>query len=115
MVQGGGYTTGLIKKDGQKSAIILESNVGLQNTRGTVAMARTSEPNSATSEFFVNLIDNTSLDYQSASRPGYAVFGKVLSGIDVIDSIAAQPTATVEINENVPTADVTINFALQTQ
>ena len=115
VVQGGGYTTGLIKKDGQKSAIILESNVGLQNTRGTVAMARTSEPNSATSEFFVNLIDNTSLDYQSASRPGYAVFGKVLSGIDVIDSIAAQPTATVEINENVPTADVTINFALQTQ
>ena len=78
-------------------------------------MARTSEPNSATSEFFVNLSDNTALDYQSASTPGYAVFGKVLSGIDVIDSIAALPTATVGINENVPTTDVTIIFAQQTQ
>ena len=115
VVQGGGYTKDLIKKDGQKSAITLESNVGLQNKRGTVAMARTSEPNSATSEFFVNLSDNTALDYQSASTPGYAVFGKVLSGIDVIDSIAALPTATVGINENVPTTDVTIIFAQQTQ
>ena len=70
VVQGGGFTKGLVKKDGQKSAITLESNVGLQNKRGTVAMARTSEPNSATSEFFVNLIDNTALDYQSASTPG---------------------------------------------
>jgi cyclophilin family peptidyl-prolyl cis-trans isomerase len=78
-------------------------------------MARTSEPNSATSEFFVNLTDNTALDYQSASTPGYAVFGKVLSGMDVIDSIAALPTATFGIFENVPTTDVTINFALQTQ
>jgi peptidyl-prolyl cis-trans isomerase A (cyclophilin A) len=115
VVQGGGYTKGLIKKDGQKSAITLESNVGLQNKRGTVAMARTSEPNSATSEFFVNLSDNTALDYQSASTPGYAVFGKVLSGLDVIDSIAALPTATVGINENVPTTDVTIIFAQQSQ
>jgi peptidyl-prolyl cis-trans isomerase A (cyclophilin A) len=115
VVQGGGYTKGLVKKDGQKAPIVLESNVGLQNTRGTVAMARTSELNSATSEFYVNLSDNASLDYLSPSLPGYAVFGKVLSGMDVIDSIAALPTATVGINENVPTTDVTINFALQTQ
>jgi peptidyl-prolyl cis-trans isomerase A (cyclophilin A) len=115
VVQGGGYTKGLVKKDGQKTAIVLESNVGLQNTRGTVAMARTSELNSATSEFYVNLSDNASLDYLSPSLPGYAVFGKVLSGMDVIDSIAALPTANVGINENVPTTDVTINFALQTQ
>jgi len=115
VVQAGGYTTGLIKKEGQKPAITIESNVGLQNTRGTVAMARTSEPNSATSEFFVNLSDNSALDYQSASMPGYAVFGKVSSGLDVIDSIAALPTTTVGSNENVPTTDVTINFALQTQ
>jgi peptidyl-prolyl cis-trans isomerase A (cyclophilin A) len=115
VVQGGGYTKGLVKKDGQKAPIVLESNVGLQNTRGTVAMARTSELNSATSEFYVNLSDNASLDYLSTSLPGYAVFGKVLSGMDVIDSIAALPTATVGINENVPTTDVTINFALQTQ
>jgi peptidyl-prolyl cis-trans isomerase A (cyclophilin A) len=115
VVQGGGFTKGLVKKDGQKAAIVLESNVGLQNTRGTVAMARTYEPNSATSEFFVNLIDNTALDYQSASTPGYAVFGKVLNGMDVIDSIAAVPTATVGIFENFPTTDVTINFALRTQ
>jgi len=78
-------------------------------------MARTSEPNSATSEFYVNLSDNASLDYLSASLPGYAVFGKVLSGMDVIDSIAALPTTNVGINENVPTTDVTINFAFQTQ
>ena len=115
VVQGGGFTTGLIKKDGQISPIFLETNLGLQNKRSTVAMARTSDPNSATSEFFVNLSDNPLLDYQSASNPGYAVFGKVLTGMDVIDSIATLPTSTVGSFENVPTTDVTINFAIQTQ
>lgn len=63
----------------------------------------------------MNLSDSVFLDYQSASMPGYAVFGKVLSGMDVVDSIAALPTATVGSNGNVPIADVTINFAQQTQ
>ena len=115
VVQGGGYTAGLVKKDGQLAPIRLESNMGLLNTRGTLAMARTTEPNSATAEFYVNLLDNPSLDYQSASSPGYAVFGKVISGIDVVDAIAAVPTATVGPNQNVPVSDVTISLALQTR
>ena len=115
VVQGGGYTSGLIKKDGQLAPIALESDKGLLNTRGTLAMARTTEPNSATAEFFVNLVDNPSLDYQSASSPGYAVFGKVISGSDVVDAIAAVPTATVGPNQNVPVSDVTISLALQTR
>lgn len=114
VVQGGGYTTGLVKKAGQVAPIALESNKGLLNTRSTVAMARTSVPDSATSEFFVNLVDNPSLDYQSASNPGYAVFGKVLQGMDVVDAIAAMPTGTVGIFADVPTADVTITLAVQT-
>jgi cyclophilin family peptidyl-prolyl cis-trans isomerase len=93
----------------------LESNKGLLNTRSTVAMARTSVPDSATSEFFVNLVDNTSLDYQSAASPGYAVFGKVVKGMDVVDAIAAVPTGTVNGVADVPTAEVTITLAVQTQ
>ena len=115
VVQGGGYTAGLIKKEGQLAPIALESNKGLINTRGTLAMARTTEPNSATAEFFVNVVDNPSLDYESASSPGYAVFGKVTSGIDVVDAIAVLPTATVGANQNVPVSDVTISLALQTR
>ena len=115
VVQGGGYTTGMVKKAGQSAPIALESNKGLLNTRSTVAMARTDVPDSATSEFFVNLVDNTSLDYQSAASPGYAVFGKVVRGMEVVDAIAAVPTGTVNSAQNVPTSDVTISLALQTQ
>ncbi len=115
VVQGGGYTTGLVNKPGQVAPITLESNNGLTNVRGSLAMARTDAPNSATSEFFVNLVNNTALDYQSAAAPGYAVFGKVVSGLDVVDAIAAVPTGTVGGVPDVPTADVTITLALQTQ
>lgn len=115
VIQGGGYTTGLIKKAGQVAPIALESNKGLLNARSTLAMARTSAPDSATSEFFINLVDNTSLDYQSAASPGYAVFGKVVQGMEVVDAIATTATATVNIFANVPTMDVTILFAVQTQ
>ena len=115
VIQGGGYTTTLAKKDGQLAPISLESNRGLLNMRSTVAMARTSEPNSATSEFFVNLVDNAQLDYQNPNNPGYAVFGRVVRGMDVADSIAAQPTATVGVAQNVPVNDVLINLALQTR
>ncbi|NBT54726.1 MAG: peptidyl-prolyl cis-trans isomerase [Betaproteobacteria bacterium] len=115
VVQGGGFTAGLVDKEPKSASIALESNRGLSNTRSTVAMARTADPNSATSQFFVNVVDNVALDYQNADNPGYAVFGRVVSGMDVVDAIAAVPTATVGLSQNVPTADVTINLALQTR
>jgi peptidyl-prolyl cis-trans isomerase A (cyclophilin A) len=87
MIQGGGMTT-----DGSEklthSPIAIESDNGLSNTRGTVAMARTSEPNSATSQFYINHVDNTFLDYVDTRNPGYTVFGKVLEGMDTVDAIA---------------------------
>jgi peptidyl-prolyl cis-trans isomerase A (cyclophilin A) len=112
-VQGGGYTPGLIKKAGQLAPIALESNNGLSNTRGTLAMARTSVPDSATSEFYVNLVDNRGLDYQSPTKPGYAVFGKVVNGLDVIDKIAVLQTASINGFADVPVTDVTLELALQ--
>jgi peptidyl-prolyl cis-trans isomerase A (cyclophilin A) len=115
MVQGGGYTTGLVKKAGQLAPITLESNKGLSNLRGTIAMARTDVPNSATSEFFINVVDNQFLDYKNAGSPGYAVFGKVVQGLEVPDAIIAQPTHTLNGFNDVPVADVTITSAKQTQ
>jgi cyclophilin family peptidyl-prolyl cis-trans isomerase len=113
VAQGGGYTSGLVKKAGQSAPITLESNKGLSNLRGTVAMARTNDPNSATSEFFVNLVANTFLDYQSAASPGYAVFGSVIQGMDVIDAIAAKSTGTQNGFTDVPLTDVTVTSASQ--
>lgn len=115
VAQGGGYTAGLVKKPGQLAPIALESNKGLLNSRSSLAMARTSAPNSATSEFFINLVDNPTLDYESEAKPGYAVFGKVVQGMDIVDAIAAVPTAAVDGLANVPVTDVTINLVLQTQ
>jgi peptidyl-prolyl cis-trans isomerase A (cyclophilin A) len=112
MVQGGGFTTGMVAKTDLNAPIALESNNGLRNTRGTVAMARTSLPNSATSQFFINTVDNAFLDY-SSSNSGYAVFATVLTGMDVVDAIAAVTTQTVGLNENVPVTDVTITQAKQ--
>lgn len=115
MIQGGGYTTGLVKKAGQSAAIELESNKGLSNLRGTLAMARTNVFNSATSEFFINVVDNTFLDYKNAGNPGYAVFGKVVQGMDVVDAIVAEPTGVLNGFVDVPLADVVIKLVLQTQ
>jgi cyclophilin family peptidyl-prolyl cis-trans isomerase len=115
VAQGGGYTRGLVKKPGQLEPIALESNNGLLNTRSTLAMARTNLPNSATSEFYINLVDNPSLDFQSAANPGYAVFGRVVSGMDTLDKIAAQPTALIGGFRDVPTSDITIQLVLQIQ
>ena len=112
MFQGGGYTTGLVKKDGQKDPIVLESNSGLTNLRGTVAMARTNDPNSATSEFFINHVDNGFLNY-SATNPGYAVFGKVVQGMEVVDVIASKATAVTNGFSDVPKEDVAITAVLQ--
>ena len=113
VVQGGGYTTGLVKKTGQLSPIVLESNKGLLNVRGSLAMARTNVFNSATSEFFVNLVDNTFLDYRNAANPGYAVFGRVVQGMDVVDLIASNPTGVFNGFSDVPLADVLVNLAVQ--
>jgi len=115
VVQGGGYTTGLVKKPEQSAPIELESNKGLSNLRGSLAMARTNLPNSATSEFFINLVNNVSLDYKNAANPGYAVFGKVVQGMDVVDAIAAEPTGVVGGFSDVPLADIKISLALQSK
>jgi len=115
VVQGGGYTTGLVKKTEQSAPIELESNKGLSNVRGSLAMARTNLPNSATSEFYINLVNNVSLDYKNAANPGYAVFGKVVQGMDVVDAIAAEPTGVVGGFSDVPLADITLSLALQTK
>jgi peptidyl-prolyl cis-trans isomerase A (cyclophilin A) len=115
VVQGGGYTTGMIKKIDQAGPIELESNKGLSNLRGTLAMARTNLPNSATSEFYINLVDNVSLDFKNTANPGYAVFGKVIQGMSVVDAIAAQPTGVFGDLRDVPLSDITLSLALQTQ
>lgn len=96
VVQAGGYTADGTEKV-TNAAIKLESNNGLSNTAGTIAMARMTSPNTATSQFFINLVDNSDLDYKSSSSPGYAVFGKVVSGMDVVNSIAGVETATRDI------------------
>ena len=88
VIQGGGFTEDLAQKDNH-DPITLESNNGLLNVRGTVAMARTAEPDTATSQFYINLVDNTHLDYVSDAAPGYCVFGAVISGMEVADAIAA--------------------------
>lgn len=115
VVQAGGYTSGMVAKAGQSSAIALQSNNGLSNLRGSVAMARQPDPyhDSATSEFFINLVDNTFLDYQSANAPGYAVFAKVVQGMDVADKMATLPTGRSGGHTDVPLTDVTITAAQQ--
>ena len=115
VVQGGGYTTGMLKRTASVGPIELESNKGLSNLRGTLAMARTNVPNSATSEFFINLVDNLSLDYKNAANPGYAVFGKVVQGMEVADAIAAQATGVRFGFADVPLEDITITLAVQSR
>ena len=93
MVQAGGFGVNEKTKPGTVSAIVNEADNGLSNQRGTLAMARTSDPDSATAQFFINHQDNPFLD-KSASSAGYAVFGKVIKGMDVVDLIAQLPTTT---------------------
>lgn len=92
--QGGGYTAlEAPAKPGQRAPIPIESNNGLKNIRGTIAMARDAEPNTATSEYFVNLRDNPSLDYPGRDGYGYCVFGRVVEGLDMLDALAGLETA----------------------
>lgn len=112
VIQGGGFTAGLEHK-ATRPPIRNESDNGLSNTRGTIAMARTGDPNSATSQFYINLKDNLSLDARPG-MPGYAVFGNVISGMDVVDKIAVVKTHTAQAPDgprmgNVPLEPVVIN------
>jgi peptidyl-prolyl cis-trans isomerase B (cyclophilin B) len=112
MIQGGGFAPGMKQKPTRKP-IANEAANGVKNARHTVAMARTSEPHSATSQFFINLADNAFLDYKGPSPQGYgyAVFGKVVRGGDIVDRIAGVPTGRSGSHENVPTPDVVIERA----
>jgi cyclophilin family peptidyl-prolyl cis-trans isomerase len=109
MVQGGGFTPELEEKPTQ-GPIKSEASNGLRNSRGTVAMARTNNPDSADSQFFVNLRDNHRLDY-GIGGAGYTVFGQVIEGMEVVDRIAAVPTASRGPHENVPQMAVVIKKA----
>lgn len=110
MVQGGGFDRDMKEKP-TRAPIPLESQNGLKNTVGTVAMARTSNPNSATAQFFVNVVDNPNLDYPQPDGNGYAVFGKVVEGMDTIDKIKTVPTTAYGSLRNVPAAPVVIESA----
>ena len=107
MIQGGGFTPQMIQKK-TLDPIINESKNGLSNKRGTIAMARSSNPNSATAQFFINHRDNDFLDYVDDSKPGYAVFGKVIEGMDVVNAIASIETTTRGGMEDVPVKPVVI-------
>jgi cyclophilin family peptidyl-prolyl cis-trans isomerase len=110
MVQGGGFTPKMVEKK-TRAPIKIESSNGLKNVRGSVAMARTSDPNSATSEFFINVVDNTRLDYPGRDGFGYAVFGTVVDGMDVVDKIRAVQTTSKPPYENVPATPIVIDTA----
>ena len=117
VIQGGGYTADL-QQATTSAAIKLEASNGLSNTRGTIAMARLSSPvDSATSQFFFNVVDNSSILDASTTNSGYAVFGKVVTGLDVMDNIKAVPTSTVTSvgMTDVPVTPVVINSMVQTQ
>ena len=112
MAQGGGFDTGFKQKT-VHAPIKNEADNGLKNTRGTLAMARTNDPNSATAQFFINLKDNGFLDHtgKNAGGWGYAVFGEVIVGMDVVDAMAKQATGNRGGHGDVPKTDIVIEKA----
>jgi peptidyl-prolyl cis-trans isomerase B (cyclophilin B) len=112
MIRGGGFAPGMQQK-ATRSPVANEAGNGVKNVRYTVAMARTSDPHSATAQFFINLADNAFLDYKGPSPQayGYCVFGKVAAGADVVDRIAGVATGRSAGHENVPAQDVVITRA----
>jgi peptidyl-prolyl cis-trans isomerase A (cyclophilin A) len=111
MIQGGGYRADLSERP-TRAPIPLESDNGLSNQRGTIAMARTAVPNSATSQFFINVVDNPGLDKANArDGHGYAVFGKVVDGMDVVDRIKAVAVRPNGMHQHFPTETVTLRRA----
>jgi cyclophilin family peptidyl-prolyl cis-trans isomerase len=109
MIQGGGYTANMAEKS-SKPPIKNEAANGLKNMRGTIAMARTNEINSATCQFFINHVDNAFLDHvpNDPGRYGFAVFGKVIAGLDIVDAIAGSPTGIIRGLADVPRQTITI-------
>jgi cyclophilin family peptidyl-prolyl cis-trans isomerase len=110
MIQTGGFTADMQQKTTHEP-IINEARNGLKNQRGTVAMARTNDPNSASSQFFINLVNNDYLNYAGPRNPGYAVFGKVVEGMDVAEKIAQVKTANKDMHQDVPIEQVIIKSA----
>ncbi|REG82975.1 peptidylprolyl isomerase [Marinomonas pollencensis] len=107
MIQGGGFTADMTQKT-THAPVPYEGNNGLDNKRGTIAMARTQNPNSATSQFFINEKDNAFLNDGARGAAGYTVFGHVVSGMEVVDAISTQPTHSVGPYQNVPSTSVVI-------
>ncbi len=110
MIQGGGMTPNLAQKS-TRPPVPIESKNGLKNEVGTVAMARTSDPNSATAQFFINVGKNDFLNYPGQDGHGYTVFGKVVEGMDVVQKIVAVPTGNQGMHQNVPRTAVLIESA----
>lgn len=113
MIQGGGMEPGMQEKQ-TKAPIENEANNGLPNTRGSIAMARTMDPHSATAQFFINVTDNDFLNFRSESRDGwgYCVFGEVVEGMDVVDKIKAVSTGFSGMHQDVPEEDIIIEKAV---
>jgi peptidyl-prolyl cis-trans isomerase B (cyclophilin B) len=107
MIQGGGFVSGMESKE-KNDTIMNEADKGNANKRGTLAMARTSDPHSASSQFFINVVDNDFLNYKSNKEWGYCVFGHVVDGMDVIDKIKKVKTTTRRGHQDVPVEDVVI-------
>lgn len=120
MIQTGGYDAKLAQRPNQvlqprptKAPIPLESHNGLSNVRGSVAMARTADPNSATAQFFINVVDNRMLDGQPDNpATGYAVFGQVIEGMDVVDKIRTAPVSPYQVHQHLPEKAILINKAI---
>ncbi|MCL2590440.1 MAG: peptidylprolyl isomerase [Betaproteobacteria bacterium] len=111
MVQGGGFEPGM-KQKLTRNPISNEADNGLKNMRGTIAMARTDDPHSATAQFFINVADNSFLDFRAAPQNwGYCVFGHVSDGLDVIDTIRKTVTGTKGFHQDVPKEDIVIERA----
>lgn len=110
VVQGGGFDLEMKQRPTTRKPVENEANNGLSNSRYTVSMARTQDPHSATSQFYVNVADNKALDFKAATPQGYgyAVFGKVVEGMDVVDRIAGVPTGDLAGSQNVPLKPIVI-------
>ena len=107
MIQGGGFTVDFEQK-ATRAPIPLEAQNGVKNDRGTIAMARTANPNSATAQFFINVVDNAMLNAPNPDGYGYTVFGKVIQGMDVVDKIKTVPVGNKGPHQNVPKNPITI-------
>lgn len=113
MVQGGGFSSGLEEKE-TRATIQNEASNGLSNKRGTLAMARTQEPHSASAQFFVNLVDNNFLDFKSETTQGwgYCVFGEVVEGMDIIDKMTLVDTGRMGFHDDVPKEEIVVESAI---